>query len=130
MVYGNLSLIRLMTDESVEPVLDIDAIFHLLSEHQRRFALYYLFGQDRPVPLEELVEQVIMRKNAFTPDSREKRQDIRRDFEVIHLPELVDYGIVTYNSQTHIVKMNDGFPLLSATIQHAEQYEPFEELSY
>lgn len=119
-----------MTDWSAESVLAIDDIFYLLSEHQRRFALYYLFDQDRPVPLEELVTQVLLRKEVFTPDSHEERQDVRRELEATHLPELVDYGIVSYDLQTQIVEVNDALPLLSATLQHTEQYEPFEQRSY
>lgn len=130
MIYINITWIGSMIDESVDPVLDIDNIFHLLSENQRRFALYYLLKQERPVPLEELVEQVILRKEVFTPDAREERRDIRRRLEATHLPELVDFDVVSYDSQTHIVEVNDKFPLLRATIEHAEQYEPFEQVSY
>ena len=119
-----------MTGTSVESPFDIDDVFHLLSKHQHRFALYYLFNQNRPVPLEELVDQVLLRKEIFTPDSDKQRRDIRRDLEVAHLPELVDYGIVSYDSQTHIVELNDEFPLLRTTVQHAEQYESFEQRSY
>ena len=110
-----------MTDCSDESFLDIDTIFHLLSERYRRYALYYVMGQDRPIPLEELVEQVVLWDQTLPLGPFYERHEIRRELTDVHIPELQEHGVIEYDVQTQIAEANEGFPILTSVLQHAEQ---------
>ena len=124
-----LTVVTPMPNYSDEPLLEIDTVFQLVSEYQRRYALYYLMVQDRPVPLEELVEQVAIWNQTLGLDPLQERQEIRRELTKVHLPELQEHGVIEYDRQTQIAEPNEGFPLLRSVLQHAEQYEPFEQVT-
>lgn len=105
--------------------LDLDIIFHLLRDNERRYALYYLLEQNRPVPLEELVEQVLMWTETVVPDAHHNRQEIRETTVEMHLPECQEYGVLTSDPDTQLIETYEGFPVLTALLQRAEQYELF-----
>ena len=119
-----------MTRRSDDSTLSIDATFHLVSKRRRRFALYYLSDQDQPIPLGELVEQVVIWDEALSAEPLHTRQEVRRGLENEHLPELQTYGVVEYDPETQMVELNDGSPVLASVVQHAKQSEPLRQSIY
>lgn len=89
-------------DESIDPTdatLSVDATLTLLSDGERRDILDILaFEADGSVNIDELVNRLVRRQTDRTgefpsPDSIEMR------LHHVHLPKLVEVGVVEYDAQ-------------------------------
>ena len=80
-------------------------VFDAMKNLRRRYALYYLKQQRRPVELGELAEQVAAWENDTTVDSitSEQRKSVYSALYQTHLPKLEEAGIINYDRNRGVV---------------------------
>lgn len=94
-------------DGSVDPGT-IDEVFQLLGNQMRRELLVYLEGRDGKASLDELVEYLSTAiDNHHPPVGAPPRDDVEIKLQHMHLPKLVDAGIVEYERQDHVVEYRE-----------------------
>lgn len=88
--------------------LSQDLVFEVLKSPRRRYALYYLRQQNRPVDLSEITEQVAAWENRTTTDAleTEQRKRVYISLYQTHLPKLADAGIVEYDRNRGVVELS------------------------
>lgn len=88
--------------------LSQDLVFEVLKSPRRRYALYYLRQQNRPVDLSEITEQVAAWENRTTTDAleTEQRKRVYISLYQTHLPKLADAGIVQYDRNRGVVELS------------------------
>lgn len=101
----------------------LDAVFELLADRRRRYALYYLaeVGEDRALDVEDVAARVAEWEREWdsaggaadstgdepgatdsAPTDRQER--VRVDLHHNHLPRLADAGLVDYDARTGTVR--------------------------
>ena len=90
------------TDGPVEPEdpdLNVDRLYHILSNRRRRFALYFLQRTDDGTTLAELTEHVAAWESGCDPDdlSSDQRKRVYTALQQSHLPTLEKAAIVQYD---------------------------------
>lgn len=80
------------------------AIFELLADDRRRYALHHLSRTVGAVPLGELAEQIALHEGDPTRDRYDR---ILTGLYHVHLPKLTDAGIVRYDSDRETVALRD-----------------------
>lgn len=101
-----------MRSETTEPpVPGIDAtdlapaaVFDLLADDRRRYALHYLSTAVGAVELADLAEQVTLREGDATEDRYER---VRTDLYHHHVPRLADAGVARYDPDRETVALRD-----------------------
>lgn len=95
--------------ETDSVTLSQDLVFEVLKSPRRRYALYYLRQQNKPVNLSEITEQVAAWENRTTTDALESEQRKRVYISLYqtHLPKLADAGVVEYDRNRGVVKLSD-----------------------
>ncbi|WP_323191728.1 hypothetical protein [Halostella sp. PRR32] len=85
------------TREEISEKTVVDAI----QNQRRRYVLYYLQNHDRPIGLDELIDQVAAWERCTTPDevSPSHRKSVYSAIHQTHLPYLEDLELVSYNRQ-------------------------------
>lgn len=75
---------------------------------RRRYALYYLKQEEKPVELGELAEQVAAWENDTTVDSitAEQRKSVYSALYQTHLPKLEEAGVITYDRRQGVVSFS------------------------
>lgn len=84
-----------------------DALFDLLAERRRRYALYALIGTDDGVAdVETLADEVAMWEargdDATVTESR--REAVADELREVHLPRLADADVVEYDARSDVVR--------------------------
>lgn len=94
------------SEESTDPELSKDELFHLLQNQRRRRVLLYLQSADSEVTMREVAEQVAAWENDTTVEalSSDERQRVYIALYQSHLPKLDDSGVLTYNQQRGIIE--------------------------
>ncbi|PSQ45111.1 hypothetical protein BRD15_12510 [Halobacteriales archaeon SW_6_65_15] len=80
------------------------AIFDLLADDRRRYALHYLSRKVGAVPLGELAEQIAVHEGDPTRDRYDR---ILTGLYHNHLPKLSDSGVVRYDPERETVALRD-----------------------
>lgn len=68
---------------------------------RRRYTVYYLYKQNRPVPLTDLVEQVAAWENCTTPDeiTTTQRNSVYAALKQLHLPYLEERNLLSIDHE-------------------------------
>ena len=80
------------------------AIFGLLTDERRRYALHYLSTTVGAVSLDDLAEQIALWEGTPTTNRYER---ILTDLYHRHLPRLTDAGVVRYDPERETVELLD-----------------------
>lgn len=84
----------------------LDVVFDLLANQRRRYALACLETYSGAVALADLAEDVAGRENeeSRTVIPKEEIQTVRTSLSHIHIPKLVDAGVVEHDQHRNQVK--------------------------
>ncbi|WP_336024515.1 DUF7344 domain-containing protein [Halobellus salinisoli] len=103
----------------------LDEVFRLLSKERRRYALYYLYQQDRPVTIEELAEAVNEWETAAddvdAPD--ERFEDVMLTLNHSHLPEIEAAASIEFDQENGRVRITDASREAEILISIAQRLE-------
>lgn len=86
--------------------LSKDDVFHVLQNERRRLVLEYLDGEDGPVKMRDVAEQVAAWEHDTTVQAlhSDQRQRVYIALYQSHLPKLDDLGIIEYNQPRGVVE--------------------------
>jgi hypothetical protein len=89
--------------------LSQDVVFEMLYNPRRRQVLAYLFAQDGPVDIDDVIVQVAAWENDTTVDavSESERRRIYVSLYQTHIPTLDDAGLVEYDEDEETVELTD-----------------------
>lgn len=95
--------------QSNQDALTRDLIFDILSSPRRRYVLFYLRQQGRPVDLKELSSQVAAWENDIDPEdlTSQQRKRVYVSLYQTHIPKLADAGVVDYDQETGTVQLTE-----------------------
>ncbi|WP_323173583.1 hypothetical protein [Natrialba sp. PRR66] len=109
-------------------MVSLDTIFDLLSDERRRYALYYLYERDGPVPIEELVETIAdWEDDPPEDDSWEKFDEIVVDLQHTHLPKTAEVEFIQYRRDKGVVQVQGAPPKFDAFVTVARLLEQPED---
>lgn len=79
----------------------VDIVFDLLADQRRRYVLACLVDNTQSMALADLAEDVAVRENegTLTAIPKEEVQAISTSLYHIHIPKLVDEGVIEYNDR-------------------------------
>lgn len=83
--------------------------FGVLAQQRRLVALIVLIEHDDPLTIDELVTEVA-RRELDVPSAEltdEQRRQIRLSFHHVHLPKLVERGVVEYRQSTDELRLTE-----------------------
>lgn len=110
-----------VTDERTMPKSDLDELFEVLANGQRRQILAYLDGIDDDVAaFSELIEHVADDSAGESADARER---VAMNLHHNHLPKLSTAGIVEYDARSETVRYRGG-PVVADWVKIARSYDP------
>lgn len=100
----------------------LNRLFEVLTDHRRRYVLYYLDETDNEVvSLDELTEQLCYWEREWDDQMDKPRskheEDIRIDLHHAHLPQMADSGVIEYDARSETVRNRIDDSLLEA-VQH------------
>lgn len=104
----------------------LDTVFELLSNERRRYALYYLKQENRPVSVDELAETIA----EWESDSGEgdPMEHVEIELAHIHLPKATEVDFVEYNPDAGLVEVQGPPPKFNVMASVARVIEqPSEE---
>ncbi|WP_435346634.1 DUF7344 domain-containing protein [Haloarchaeobius sp. HRN-SO-5] len=119
------------TDAEIEPpertaaeceLLSEDEVFHVLQNQRRRWVLKYLEGEDGPVRMRDVAEQVAAWEHETTVQglTSTQRQRVYIPLYQNHLPKLDKLGVIDYNQSRGIVERK---PLADQLNTHLDPFE-------
>lgn len=119
-----------ITDSNEGSVI-LDTIFDLLTEQRRRYVLYYLDSQDRPVPIEEITEQIARWESEGSPETipAQTSDQIEITLAHRHLPKLDSAHCIEYDSDTQSLYLRGPSPAFKAILTIAKLVEKPSESS-
>lgn len=82
--------------------LSPDALFAVLSDGRRRYALRYLSQKVGAVALTDLAEQIAIWEDTLTQDRFER---VLTGLYHVHLPKLTEVGLVRYDAERETVEL-------------------------
>lgn len=73
-----------------------DQIYHILSNHRRRYVIHFLKGQDEPVSLSDIAEQVAAweQDKPISELTSDERKRVYTSLQQTHLPRLEDADVI------------------------------------
>ena len=106
-------------------MVSLDTIFDLLSDERRRYALYYLYEQDGPVAVEELVETVTRwEDDSHSPDRHQDRiENATIEFQHTHLPKSESVEFIQYSPNEGVIEVSGAPPKFDALVTVARLIE-------
>jgi DNA-binding transcriptional ArsR family regulator len=92
-------------DESPDPLLELDEVFAALGDTRRRYLLYTLVNEKSEVPLTELAANIAAweENKPVSEVTDDEHMDVYVSLYHIHVPKLVDVGIVDYQEAEDII---------------------------
>ncbi|SIQ80326.1 hypothetical protein SAMN05421858_0452 [Haladaptatus litoreus] len=111
---------RERTDRTQSATFSEQEVYDAVKNLRRRYVLYYLNRERKPVELGELAEQIAAWENNIDVEmvSPEQRKSVYSALYQTHLPKLETIGIVTYDRNSKRVSFTEGaqnFELYLAT---------------
>ncbi|WP_266080044.1 DUF7344 domain-containing protein [Haladaptatus caseinilyticus] len=104
----------------------LDAVFDVLANLRRRFALSYLQDRSTPIAIADLIAEVAAHQHETTPneipDEIVQRERIR--FHHIHLPKLVDANLVAVDTDRNTVVATDALQAIDHLLAIATENDP------
>lgn len=86
--------------------LPLDTVYEVLSNRLRRDALFFLALHDRPLMLNDLTKEIVVRREnaSITEISGEKLHRVATALYHRHVPKLAAAGVVTFDSDRRLVE--------------------------
>lgn len=87
----------------------LDAVFRALSDHRRRCVCHYLAKADGPLSVDDLAELVAasMSEKTRAVLTSEEIEKTRGELVQMHLPKLVEAGVVEHDEDEQVVRLAD-----------------------
>ncbi|MFC6765973.1 DUF7344 domain-containing protein [Natrinema soli] len=87
----------------------LDVVFDLLADQRRRYVLACLIDHTEAIGLADLAADVAGRENkeAVTKPPKEKVRTIHTSLYHIHIPKLVEAGVVEYDQDRDLVRVSE-----------------------
>lgn len=92
----------------------LDVVFDLLANQRRRYALVCLGNNTQPIALTDLAEDVAVRetKRPFIEIPKETVRTILTSLYHIHIPKLVEEGVIEYEQDRDLVRVSESMDLV------------------
>ncbi|ELZ06290.1 hypothetical protein C482_00670 [Natrialba chahannaoensis JCM 10990] len=115
-----------LTSSQTDYELSADTILELLANRRRRYLLYALRGQDGPIELSTLAEQVAGWEHDVPPEEVAKNEykSVYVSSVQCHVPKLADAGVVDHDEDNHTVVLADNFEQLEPYLRIVVKDEP------
>lgn len=93
-------------------MVTLNKVFELLKDERRRYVLYYLYEQDGPVAIRDLVETVeTWEDNPPPKDSLlNKFEEVALDLKHHHLPKSDEVEFIQYNPEQCVIQIQGSPP--------------------
>lgn len=104
---------------------ELTVMFNALAHSYRRYVLYYLTTESEEVRLETLAETLADREDGHpTTERHDAKANIKAELHHMHLPKLVEFGIITFDMDTATIELNEtiGHDQLIARSSRIEGY--------
>lgn len=88
---------------SEEGDVDVDEAFELLSSERRRIVLEHLLERQDPVPVVELVDDVVATESSGHPPADGYRNEVHVSLHHNHLPKLSRSELIEYDAERGVV---------------------------
>lgn len=87
----------------------LDRLFRVLSNHRRRYVLYYLEDAENAiVTVTDLTNYVVQREREWKQNDdqpeTDHRDEIRIDLHHNHLPRISDMGLIDYDARSKTIR--------------------------
>lgn len=81
-------------------------VYDVLRNVRRRYVIYYLKSRGEPVPVDDLVDQIVAWESARSngDESKRRRRSVRNSLIQTHLPKLDRHGFVDFDRRERIVR--------------------------
>ncbi|MFC4436428.1 MULTISPECIES: DUF7344 domain-containing protein [Natrialbaceae] len=115
-----------LSSDREDQELSADTILELLANRRRRYLLYALRGQEGPVELSRIAEQVAGWEHDVPPDEVAKNEykSVYVSSVQCHVPKLADAGVVDHDEENHTVILSDNFGQLAPYLRIVVKDEP------
>ncbi|ELY57954.1 hypothetical protein C491_09164 [Natronococcus amylolyticus DSM 10524] len=104
-------------------MVELETVFELLREERRRYALYYLYERNGPVPVDELVETVEKWEDEGTAPELDSVDEIALELQHVHLPKSAEVEFIQYDPSRNLVQINGSPPEFDAFVTVAKLLE-------
>ncbi|WP_254864753.1 DUF7344 domain-containing protein [Halovivax gelatinilyticus] len=105
-------------------MVTVDDVLSLLNDERRRYALYFLSEQDRPVPIDEVVRAVAEMETGSDGEPDESTiRDVELSFHHNHLDRADRYEFVYYNRTDQTIEMYESPTKFDVMLTVAEVFE-------
>lgn len=103
--------------------LSRDAVFEILSNQRRRFALHYLRHCEEPTALSDLVRAVAAWENGVAPEELDYKQRKRTYTSLYqtHLPKMADSGVIEYGRSRDDIRLTERANALDVYLEAASE---------
>ena len=106
-------------------MVELNVIFEILSNERRRYMIYYLFEQDRPVSVAEVIE--IIHQWEDDPPSLGEEWDridnLQLELEHQHLPKTAQVEFIEYLPDERTIQVQSTSPEIDALVTIARIIE-------
>ena len=107
---------------TADGVLDEGEIHDVLRNHRRRLAIKALREDGGESSVRDLSEEVATRETGESPAPRDKRQSVYVSLHQTHLPKLDELGIIEYDSDSKIVRLQERVEEVEVYMEVVPQY--------
>jgi len=98
--------VRETDEEDTEADLSYDESFDLLSNHRRRYVLYYLQENGNPATLGDLADRIAAWENDVEMEevSYDERKRVYTSLQQVHLPRMDDLDVIEFDDREGVVE--------------------------
>lgn len=96
--------------------LSVDDAFRVLADRRRRLVVTSLLVSVGGVPIDDLVEDVMVHTDVPADDSADARTRIATELYHVHLPKLADAGFVEWDREREFVTPTAYLPALEPLV--------------
>jgi hypothetical protein len=106
-------------------MVSVGTVFDLLKDERRRYALYYLYERDGPVPVEELVDVIESWEDepACGHESLSTFEEIAIELKHVHLPRSAEVEFVQYDPAQGLIQIQGSPQTFDAIVTVARLIE-------
>ncbi|WP_226008302.1 DUF7344 domain-containing protein [Natrinema salinisoli] len=106
-------------------MVTLDKIFGLLKDERRRYVLYYLYEQDGPVAIRDVVETIENWEDDPPPEdsSLDKFERISLDIKYNHIPKSDEVQFIQYDSEQSVIQIQGSPPEFDTLVTIARLIE-------